>query len=997
VPHPNKSHFVQARGGKLFDPDAFPFLEGKADMADAPRVPAVSDGCLLRVLEGLMTLQVKGGTRDRLSYRALDVEQIGSVYETVMGFTVETASGRSLAIKAGKHNRTPVFIDLDRLAAASGEDRIKFLKEEADRSQLSASVAKVVVSSASPAELAVALDPIVDERGSPKKHQIATGTPILQPTDERRRTGSHYTPRTLTAPIVKYALEPAFERLAPDATPEQILDLKVCDPAMGSGAFLVEACRALAARLTEAWSRHPGTKPTIPPDEDEELHARRLVAQRCLYGVDKNPLATDLAKLSLWLATLARDHEFTFLDHALKCGDSLVGLDAIQIAAMHWDTSKPGLPLFRKFVADCVAEATKARAEIQSAPDDTMGVVLEQKHRFVEKSVEPMRVLGDAVISAFFGEDKAKAREKRRATVESWVTGFGEAKWDELRAAAAGLRAGEHPVRPFHWGIEYPEVFSRENPGFDAIVGNPPFAGHSTLVASNRQYYSEWLRSRHEFAAGKSDLVAHFFRRSFSLIREGACFGLIATKTIRQGDTREAGLATIVRNGGAIARAIRRLKWPGDAAVMVSVVHVMKGAARSPILDGQHVRRISAYLVEGDLDHAPVRLAANARKAFQGSILLGMGFTFDDVAAAKGGAESLGTMHALIAKDPRNAERILPYLGGEEVNNSPAHMHHRHVIDFAEYPLRRDAKLLSWLNAPKSTREQWLRDGIVPVDYPDPVAEDWPDLLDIVERRVKPQRIKAGTTSKSAHGTRAAVWWKHYHRAATLYDNVVSFPQVLAVNCGASPHLAFGQLRTGSVYANTLDIIAFPNLAPLAVLQSRPHEIWARFFASSMKDDLRYTPSDCFETFPFPECFETSSALEAVGKGYHDRRAALMVARNEGMTKTYNRFHDPTETAEDIQRLRELHATMDHAVLEAYGWCDLAARAAPIFLDETSEDDHTYQGRLFWPSDFPDEVLARLLALNAERHAEEVRLGIAPGMRVKAEADDEDDDEIERA
>ena len=102
---------------------------------------------------------------------------------------------------------------------------------------------------------------------------------------------------------------------------------------MGSGAFLVEACRALGERLVEAWDAGPRRGRRFPTDEDEELHARRLVAQRCLYGVDKNPRAVELAKLSLWLATLARDHEFTFLDHALKCGDSLVGLDARQIAA----------------------------------------------------------------------------------------------------------------------------------------------------------------------------------------------------------------------------------------------------------------------------------------------------------------------------------------------------------------------------------------------------------------------------------------------------------------------------------------------------------------------------------------------------------------------------------------------------------------------------------------------------------------------------------------
>ena len=152
-------------------------------------------------------------------------------------------------------------------------------------------------------------------------------------------------------------------------------------------------------------------------------------------------------------------------------------------------------------------------------------------------------------------------------------------------------------------------------------------------------------------------------------------------------------------------------------------------------------------------------------------------------------------------------------------------------------------------------------------------------------------------------------------------------------------------------------------------------------FGATLKDDLAYSLTDCFETFPFPGGFETDPALEAAGQAYHDHRAALMVARNEGMTKTYNHFHDPDERGEDIVRLRELRAEMDRAVLRAYGWDDLAARAEPIFLDKTNEDDHTYQGRLFWPSAFRDEILARLLAPNAERHAEEVRLGTAPGMK----------------
>ena len=159
---------------------------------------------------------------------------------------------------------------------------------------------------------------------------------VLQPSDERRRSGSHYTPRTLTEPIVETTFRPILERLGPNPTPEQILDLKVCDPAMGSGAFLVAVCRFLADLLVRAWHAHNLVPKDIPPDEDEILHARRIVAQRCLYGVDKNPMAVDLAKLSLWLATLAKDHPFTFLDHALKCGDSLVGLT---------QGSDPGLPL----------------------------------------------------------------------------------------------------------------------------------------------------------------------------------------------------------------------------------------------------------------------------------------------------------------------------------------------------------------------------------------------------------------------------------------------------------------------------------------------------------------------------------------------------------------------------------------------------------------------------------------------------------------------------
>ncbi|MDE2240802.1 MAG: N-6 DNA methylase, partial [Rhodospirillales bacterium] len=476
----HQSGFVQARGGKLFDPDEFPFLEGRASKDDPARIMAVSDGCLLRILEGLMTLKLRGAERERLSYRTLDVEQIGSVYETVMGFTVEAAKSRVLAIKAGKNNKTPVFVALDELLTKKAKDRIKELKDNAGRS-LTAAQAKPVEDAKSVEDLAAALDGMVDERGSPKKRIAASGTPILQPTGERRRTGSHYTPRSLTAPIVKYALEPAFERLGPDATPEHVLELKVCDPAMGSGAFLVEACRALGERLVVAWVRWPQTRPTIPADEDEELHAQRLVAQRCLYGVDKNPRAVDLARLSLWLATLARDHEFTFLDHALKCGDSLVGLTARQIGRLAWKDGQSDYSPFDGFLQDRVVEAMAARREIQDAPDDIQRAIQEARHRHIEARLNDIRTIGDSIIAAFFSADKPKQRETARQQLSLWANLKPEYFWPKLREFAAGLYAEPHSLHPFHWEIEFPEVFAQQNKGFDAIVGNPPFAGKNTI------------------------------------------------------------------------------------------------------------------------------------------------------------------------------------------------------------------------------------------------------------------------------------------------------------------------------------------------------------------------------------------------------------------------------------------------------------------------------------------------------------------------------------
>ena len=423
--------------------------------------------------------------------------------------------------------------------------------------------------------------------------------------------------------------------------------------------------------------------------------------------------------------------------------------------------------------------------------------------------------------------------------------------------------------------------------------------------------------------------------------------------------------------GGEIYQAQRRLRWPGQAAVVVSVVHVHRGPFDGPRrLDNVPTADITAFLFHRGGHEDPARLEANAGKSFQGSIVLGMGFTFDDT-DTKGVASTLADRQRLIAADPRNEEAIFPYIGGEELNTSSTHAHHRYVINFRDYPLRRDDLGEPWATADDDRRREWLRRGIVPLDYPEPVAADWPDLLAIVEERVKPER------EVKNDGLAREKWWQFLRPRPELHAAITGLERVLAISrVGQQAALAF--LPADMDYADSTIVFPFSSYGAYCVLQSRPHEIWARFFGSSMKDDLRYTPSDCFETFPFPEAWETSPKLEAVGESYYDFRADLMVRHGEGLTRIYNHFHDPYEDAPEIVTLRNLHAAMDRAVLDAYGWEDIRTDCELLLDYEIDEDEAGAKKKPYryrWPDEVRDEVLARLLELNAQRAAEEVRFG----------------------
>ena len=650
-------------------------------------------------------------------------------------------------------------------------------------------------------------------------------------------------------------------------------------------------------------------------------------------------MAVDLAKVSLWLVTLAKDHALTFVDHALRHGDSLVGLSRKQVEAFHWDTDVPrfqaGFETMQ--VREHVAKVAELRQRIREADERVSDRELRDLWNQAQLELGKVRLFGDLVVAAFFAGEKPKEREaKRNAYANSVVSGDAE----PYRSWLEEWRHAEQPLAPFHWEIEFPEVFERENPGFDAIVGNPPFAGKNTITSGNVPRYPKWLQEAHEESHGNADLVAHFFRRAFNLIHKGGTFGLIATNTISQGDTRTTGLRWICQHGGEILAARKRVKWPGLAAVVVSVLHVAKGAFTGQRrLDERDVETITAFLFHGGGHDDPNRLAANAGKSFVGSYVLGMGFTFDDT-DGKGVTTPLAEMRRLIEKDPRNQEVIFPYIGGEEVNTSPTHAHHRYVINFGE----------------REEEECWRH---------------WSDLMAVTDAKVKPERLTQNDIGAKKK------WWQFIRPRPELHSTIAGLDRVLVIS-RVSEHFALAVLPTGTVFAERLVVFPFNTYAAFCALQSRTHEIWVRFFGSSLEDRLLYTPSDCFEAFPFSENWASHPALDLAGKAYYEFRAALMVRNNEGLTKTYNRFHDLDERAPDILKLRELHAAMDRAVLDAYGWTDISIDCEFLLDYEIEEEEWGNKKKPYryrWPDEVRNDVLARLLELNAERAKEEARSG----------------------
>ena len=1078
ISHPDL--LFPAMGGSLFNPEKFPFLEGRQlglSMTDdnPPPLP-IDNRTVLLILESLQVLKQKGGAIP-LSFRSLDVEQIGYIYEGLLEFTGARADELLLGVKGDKTHQNPeiALAELESLALDSEEKLFARMKDLTGRTAIAREYA---------AEPDITLLPFLSKicRGDkklearilPYLNWLRTsewGEPVVYHKDsfyvtegrDRRSSGTHYTPKPLTEMIVKEALEPVVydgpAKGTPRAewklkSPDELLSLKICDPAMGSGAFLVQACRYLGDRLVESWAaaekvrvdseserevrvdseserevrvESEGEREALPtkplptshshshlraidsqgrvvdypaPDpmsevlEDRLCEARRLVAERCLYGVDINPLAVELAKLSLWLVTISKGRPFGFLDHNLKSGDSLLGVSDIeQLAQFRMKPDPHGnLSLLSGTIRAKVAEALKEREEIREMRmrDITDVRLAETKNAKVETMLSDVRDYADYFIGEVLVAGKPTKKTAARldaAAVEGEPLLGGDAfkaailKKQTAANLAYDLPAGQTaPRRPFHWAIEFPEVFSSRAvslhaaSGFDAIVGNPPFMGGKHITGNFGTAYRDYMLYHiANGVKGSADLVAYFYLRAYLLLCDDGDFGLIACNTIAEGDTRQVGLERMVKTGGTIYSANPNMPWPGTAAVVISPVFVMKGPWQGKKrLCGNEVEMISPFL-SGQDEWSPRVLGANASQSFQGSVVLGLGFTMSEEDAQN-----------LIKKDPKNAEVLFPYLNGDDLNSNPTQKPSRWVINFFDWPVARDASGM-WESAGEKERKAFYNVGHVPIDYPGRVVNDFVDLYQLLYEKVRPERQRLDENGEYVLRRPLPIrWWQYADKRPALYHSIgrgASFARhpegwetfkksskVIVVSLVQS-YLKFCLVPNDAVFAHKLAVIVRENVFP--VLSSLIFNVWARSTSSTMGFGINFSPSDSYETFPFPVTI--SSALEELGEKYDAIRRQIMTSRNIGLTALYNLFHDPTTKDSELEEMRKLQREIDEAVRDAYGWSDIDLGHGFHEVGYLPANDNV---RYTISEPARIEILKRLSALNRQRWEEEEKAGL---------------------
>ncbi|MGV9611242.1 Eco57I restriction-modification methylase domain-containing protein [Nocardia xishanensis] len=957
---------IPSYGGSLFDPDRFQFLTALNPAGEL--VISISDRVMLEVLRSVQVATPRGQDARRISFRDIDVEQIGYIYEGLLGYSTKTVDKITVGLIGAKGTEPEIpLATLEHLAekhtdpAKLADAVIAWAKENqpAAKPVSKSALTKAIRGSAEVIDAEQALRSVAQhhelrDRLRPfigiirrdlrdRPYVVLPGGVVVIETASRASAGAHYTPRDLAEEVVQHALEPLVYSPGPHQTANRsewklissnaILDLKVADIACGSGAFLVAAARFLADRLVEAWQRDgagTGTPHQI------HLHAIREVVAHCLYGADINPMAVEMCKLSLWLVSLDPKLPFSFVDDKVLHGNSLLGLtEARQLKARHIHPDEASRQLqeslFDIDVDGTLAAAAQLRRSLASEVDDRdpqrATTTKRRQWKDYQNLTAQLHTIADGVVAAGLthgrkrGKALTAAYENLNIAIADAYPANGEPGDEAMlhRIVAEGLTptvvTDYERWKPLHWILAVPDVLERG--GFDAIIGNPPFLGGQKLTGTMGTNVRDWfVNTLASGQRGSADLVAYFFLRAASLLKRHGNLGLIATNTLAQGDTREVGLDRLESEGFTLTRAIQSRSWPSAsanleyAAVWGTFDSVDGSALR--IADEVAVKKISTLLEPaGRISGQPVRLAENAGIAYQGCIVLGMGFVLEPEEA-----------EAWVADDPKNAEVLFPYLGGEDLNSNPDASPSRWVIDFNKLPQHEAAT------------------------YAKPFAR--------VSERVKPER------SVNKIKSRRELWWRFAATAPGMRRAIKNLDAVIALAQTSSTQMPL-LVPNGICFDQKLVVFASNNPALLAILSSSAHRVWATRWGSTRTGDPVYTPSTVFETFPRPS---GENQLADVGNLLSNTRREVMLQRNLGLTKVYSLVNDPSvsdKSDTDIANLRRIHAEIDQAVMAAYGWDDLA-------LDHGF---HTYRQMQRWTVSPAArvEILDRLLEENHRRAA----------------------------
>jgi hypothetical protein len=798
--------------------------------------------------------------------------------------------------------------------------------------------------------------------------------------DERAATGSHYTPDDLVQPLIKHSLDYLIADCLkqPDAA-AALLNLRVADIACGSGHILLAAARRIATKLATVRTGEEQPSPSA------YRSALRDTIRQCIYGVDLNPLAVELCKVALWIEAHEPGKPLNFLDHHIKCGNSIVGFVSLDdVAKGVPDEAFTATPQDNKDIASTLRKANrdarKLRDNRQLTFQNTAYNVVEQFQQRIahiaqlpegsaaevsakaaayeqlaqSTAMQQMRAIADVPVAQFYLPKTADHQGEHltdAAFVRLW-----NGQHDELHAQLAAARQVATQKRFFHWFLEFPDIVARG--GFDCILGNPPYLGRKNISSTFGYNFCHYVQNEYQ-PAGLSDIVVYFLRRISTLTKNKHYFSLITTNSIKDGDVRRDGLEVIIANGFKIIFALRSHPWSGSANVSVSLLSIYNGSTNnSCYLDGKIVNHINSLLEPDNSEIRPLTISINLNRGGQGSIFLGDGFLVSNNKAEE-----------LIKSNATYVNVIRKVINGIDINQDPLQAPSRYIINFTGY------------------------------EFEEAKAFETP--FSIVEEYVKPYRQKQKDSIAKKY------WWQFYRSRSELYNDISNLTHCFVL-VWVSKYLSFSKIPTNLIFTNSCYILTSDRYDIFSVLHSTIHEIWARQYSGSLDTRLRYSPTDCFETYAFPAGIwqQARPELATIGAQYHEHRRLLMLHLWLGLTDVYNLFHTPrldeavqkhyagrarkdpqgsaipaehraaalaysaTQAIADIQQLRALHVALDAAVLAAYGWSDLDLAHDFYEVDTLPENDRT---RYTISPEARRELLTRLLAENHARAAAEAR------------------------